>query len=178
MENNFVTGIVRSTHGLDGEMKVESLSGETAHFLNLQSVVLRKGGFEKECRVASVRAAGNVVFLRLDGIVSVEAAKTLVKSEILVKRENACPLNKGEYYIEDLKLCSLFFDGKNIAKIVDVLEGGGGFLLQIDLTDEFLCEKKIDAKERTRLIPFRKEFISQVDLKNSAMKLVSLAILE
>ena len=40
----FVVGIIRGSHGLKGNCKIESTSGEYEHFADLKDVTLRKNG--------------------------------------------------------------------------------------------------------------------------------------
>ena len=47
MVERFVVGIVRGTHGITGEFKVESTSGEYAHFADMEEVTLTDGNVEK-----------------------------------------------------------------------------------------------------------------------------------
>ena len=43
----FVVGIVRGSHGITGEFKVESTSGEYGHFASMEEVALSDGTAEK-----------------------------------------------------------------------------------------------------------------------------------
>jgi 16S rRNA processing protein RimM len=87
--------------------------------------------------------------------------------EILVERTAAAPLLKDEYYIEDLKSLNLVNDNRSLGRIEDVIEGGGGFLLEIRLNSG-----------ETRLVPFRKEFIGEVCVKKGFAVLLKTWILE
>ena len=40
-------GFVRTSYGVKGDIKVSSYSGETAHFLQLKEVFLKKGSVQK-----------------------------------------------------------------------------------------------------------------------------------
>ena len=44
MKEKLVIGIIRTSYGIKGELKVKSLSGETAHFLALKYIYLKKKG--------------------------------------------------------------------------------------------------------------------------------------
>ena len=47
MTERFVVGIVRGSHGITGEFKVESTSGEYGHFASMEEVALTDGTAEK-----------------------------------------------------------------------------------------------------------------------------------
>lgn len=174
---SLVTGVVRSSHGLDGFVKVETASGEVEHFASLDEVVLRTGGpGGPERRLVIEAAEGNAqcLLLKFRGIDTPEQAKTLAGSEILVPRDMACPLKKGEYYVSDLCQCVLVYEGTTVGTITDVLEGGAGDLLEVTL-----AESAEPGKARPkRLVPMRKEFIGKIDLKARTVELMHRWILE
>jgi 16S rRNA processing protein RimM len=106
--------------------------------------------------------------MRFAGINSPEAAKALNGAQLLACREQAAPLDDGEFYIEDLKGLQVITEaGETIGCITDIIDGGGGELAEIKLTDG---EK--------RLIPFRKEFFKEICPKKGKVVLQNLWILE
>jgi 16S rRNA processing protein RimM len=136
--------------------------------------------------------------MKCAGINSPEDAKKLSGSEILVPRNKACPLNEGEFYVEDLKQCKLVYlsNEKKPAKlsglaentesaifagtITDVLEGGAGKLLEVELSESLnIASDSTDkSKPKRVLVPFKKEFIGTVDIKDKVIQLMHLWILE
>lgn len=202
-----VIGIIRGVHGLTGTWKIESTSGECDHFFRLTEVTLRNGELEKVFQVESVKGNAASLLMKCKGIDSPEIAKTYSGWKVEVPKDMACPLNEGQFYIEDLKQCALVYnaDAKNGLKdnsnrvvgfITDVLEGGAGYLLEVSLTesldvlnnstDMIHTEKEKNdagsdakkAKSNVRLIPFKDEFIGTVDIKNRIVQLMHLWILE
>ena len=177
-----VVGFIRGSHGYSGESKVESASGEYEHLLKLQEVTLRQGEQTKETKVESVSLGHAVAYVKFAGIDSDTDLRKYTGWEILAERKYCKPLKKDEWYIEDLLGCSLVYEGKDApatliapdgkavaGKITDVLEGGGGNLLEVSLTES--CDRKV-------LVPFNKEFIGKVDIKNKTVQLMHLWILE
>lgn len=171
IRTHFSLGLVGAPFGLKGFVKVRPFSGETGHFFRLDKVILRLGEKEETREVAEILSAGSVLHVRFAGVESVEAAKSLLGAEIIVKREYAAPLKEGEYYVEDLKGLEVVNTGGEGAKafgfITDVIEGGGGDLAEVELK----------SGER-RLVPFRKEFLGDVDLKKGKIILLEPWILE
>ena len=190
----FVIGFIRGSHGVSGNFRVESTSGEYEHFANLTEVTLRNSasGASKLYAVEDVEIGANTLFMKLAGINSPEDAKKLNGWEIVVPRDKACPLAKNEWYIEDLKHCALVYkQGKNgfaateevVGTVTDVLEGGTGNLLEVALAEnsELLSDSvkyTSGGKLRTVLVPFINEFIGKVDVKNKRIELMHLWILE
>jgi 16S rRNA processing protein RimM len=197
-EQKLVIGIIRGTHGLEGKFKVESTSGECEHFFDLDEVTLRIGTIEKTVKVESIEGNVNSLIMKCAGINSPEDAKKLSGSEILVPRNKACPLNEGEFYVEDLKQCKLVYlpNEKKPAKlsglaentesaifagtITDVLEGGAGKLLEVELSESLnIASDSTDkSKPKRVLVPFKKEFIGTVDIKDKVIQLMHLWMLE
>jgi 16S rRNA processing protein RimM len=197
---HFVVGIIRGTHGLAGNCKVESTSGEFQHFTGMKDVVLRKNGIETKRTIEKVSIGGGILYIKFSGINSPEEAKKLSGSEIVVSREFACPCGKDEYYVEDLKQCQLVYtsgSAKGMAEksaattaepvvvgtITDVLEGGAGDLFEVVLSESCsLLSQELrttsSGKPRKVLVPFKKEFIGTVDTKNKQVQLMHLWILE
>lgn len=195
-----MVGIIRGTHGLAGNCKVESTSGEFQHFTGMKDVVLRKNGVETKRTIEKVSIGGGILYIKFSGINSPEEAKKLSGSEIVVSREFACPCGKDEYYVEDLKQCQLVYtsgSAKGMAEksaattaepvvvgtITDVLEGGAGDLFEVVLSESCsLLSQELrttsSGKPRKVLVPFKKEFIGTVDTKNKKVQLMHLWILE
>lgn len=187
-----VVGFIRGSHGFMGECKVESSSGEYEHLLNLKEVTLVHGDLQKETKVESVSLGNAVAYVKFAGINSDEDVKKYNRWEIKADRKYCKPLKKDEWYIEDLRNCSLVYEGDDpatldaptvVGTITDVLEGGGGYLLEVSLSESCSCisdEVKYsdEHQPRTVMVPFRKEFIGKVDLKNGTIQLMHLWILE
>lgn len=193
-----VVGFIRGPHGYSGECKVESASGNYEHFLNLQKVTLKRNDAVKETVVENVFLGNNVAYVKFKGIDSDSEIQKYNRWEILVPRKYCKPLKKDEWYIEDLKNCSLVYDvckEKNdpatldapavftVGTITDVLEGGAGYLLEVSLSESCDCigddvKFSEDGKIRTVLVPFNERFIGKVDVKNGTIQLTHLWILE
>lgn len=204
---HFVVGFVRSSHGISGEFKVESTSGYFEHFFEMTEVTLRNGktGESKLYKVEDVSSGDHDLYMKLNGINTPEDVKKFARWEIVVPRDKACPLGENEWYVEDLKKCSLVYyengNGFVVGKITDVMEGGSGDLLEVSLAED--CDiltdaikygtdedgkilKKFDKngevikKSRTVYVPLKEEagFIGKVDIENRIIQLMHLWILE
>jgi 16S rRNA processing protein RimM len=173
MTEKFIIGLVGSPFGVKGFVKVHPCSGEIDHLLKLKSVVVSKDGKERTLKIEEIAPADPAVLMRFAGIDSPETAKTLNGAKLIAGREQATPLGEGEFYIEDLKgLPIVAFgataeNGEAIGTITDIIEGGNGELAEIQLSNG---EK--------RLIPFRKEFFSEICPQEGRVILKNLWILE
>ena len=174
-----IVGFIRGSHGFSGECKVESASGEYEHLLNLKEVTLRHGDEVREAKVESVSLGNAVAYVKFQGIDSDKDVLRYNKWSISVPRKYCKKLEKDEWYIEDLRNCTLIYKGegepatldapRELGTITDVLEGGGGYLLEVSLSES--CDRKV-------LIPFRDQFIGKIDIKNGTVQLMHLWILE
>lgn len=173
-----ITGFIRSSHGVDGYVKVESTSGEISHFADLSEVTLRFGDkehTEKRYEIEAVEGTPHCFLIKFRGIETLEQAKKIAGAEILVPRDKACPLEEGEYYVCDLVQCALVYKGTPVGTIIGVTEGGAGDLLEVALTEGSdvgnTCVKTV-------MVPLRKEFVGKIDLKAQTVELMHRWILE
>lgn len=189
-----IVGFIRGSHGYSGECKVESASGEYEHLLNLKEVTLQHGNEKKETKVESVSLGCNTAYVKFAGINSDEDIRKYNRWEIVVPRKYCKPLKKDEWYIEDLRNCSLVYEEKGdsaslnapaqvVGTITDVLEGGAGYLLEVSISESCNCiseelKKTSRGKPRTVLIPFNNEHVGKVDVKKGTIQLMHLWILE
>lgn len=200
----FIVGFIRGPHGVAGNMKVESASGEFEHFYSMKEVTLRDGktGDSRLFQVESVDEGAGTLYLKLVGINTPEDVRKLNGWQIVVPRKYAKKLGKNEWYIEDLKNCALNFypeqgdDGLavwtapaagnpvKVGTITDVIEGGSGNLLEVLLAEN--CSLLADnikyfadgKKVRTVYVPFNPQFVRNIDVENKCMQLMHLWILE
>lgn len=189
MVEQFVVGIVRGTHGITGEFKVESTSGEYAHFADMEEVTLTDGTDSKVFRVEYTQEASATLYMKLEGISTPEAAAKFNRWQIVVPRKYAHQLQEGEWYIEDLKGCSVWYKeattDNTVGTVTDVKEGGSGYLVEILLSEscKLLSKDVMYSKSgnvRTVFVPFVDQFINKagIDVKNKKMQLMHLWILE
>ena len=191
MTEQFVVGIVRGTHGIAGEFKVESTSGEYGHFAGMEEVALTDGTEKELFKVEYVHPASGTLYMKLVGISGPEEAARYKGFQIVVPRKFAHPLQAGEWYIEDLKGCSVLYGeaymngaaDDAVGTVTDVKEGGSGYLVEVSLSEACsLLRDDIkfgkDGKVRTVFVPFRDEFIGEVDVEGRKMRLMHLWILE
>jgi 16S rRNA processing protein RimM len=191
MENGqLIAGFIRAPHGVTGEVKVESASGEYGHIVSLEEVTLRHGTETRTCSVESASDGGNYAYMKFAGIDTPEEARKICGWEIMVPRECAYPLKEGEWYIEDLRNCSLVFENttgpqpaEKVGTITDVLEGGAGYLFEVSLSESCSCiadsvRLTASGKPRTVLVPFTQEHIGKIDIEHKTVQLMHLWILE
>ncbi len=166
-KGELATGVIRGSHGVRGELKVQSFSGETGHFSQLERVTLRKGTTTVEYRVEGVRRQRGKVLLKLADIDSPEAARHFTGYEIWVPREQAAPCGEDEYYIADLLGLKLVYEGRPVATVASVWDSGAASMLEV-----------VTAEDKTVVVPFQDPYIGEVRLSSGEIDLRTLWILE
>ena len=98
----FRVGVITSTHGLAGEVKVFPTTDDPHRYDTLQDVILQSGRENIPLRINRHRYFKQYVIVGFEGLDRIEDVQRFVKKELYVTRENAVPLEEGEYYIPDL----------------------------------------------------------------------------
>jgi len=173
MVDRFVIGTVGAPFGVKGFVKVRSGSGEIDHLLKLQSVIVSKDGKERVLQIEEITPSLPGVLVHFKGIHSPEEAKILTGSQLIAGREYAAPLGEDEFYIEDLKGLPVVDGGEVIGHVTDVIEGGGGELVEIELAGS-----KTGRQGEKRLVPLMEMFFKEISLKKGKLELQNTWILD
>lgn len=131
----FRVGVISSTHGIHGEVKVYPTTDDINRFDYLSQVFVDLGKELKELEVEGVKYFKNMVILKFKGLDKIEDIEKWMKRDLLVTRENAIPLEEGEYYVSDLLGLPVFEKetGEKIGEMFDVMETGANNIYVIKL---------------------------------------------
>ena len=105
MQNYLPACKIVSTHGVRGEMKALPLCDGAAFLAKFKRLFASADG-AGETRVLGVRAQGNVILLRLDGVTDMDAARAQVGRTYYLAKADA-KLPRGRYFIDDLLGCDV-----------------------------------------------------------------------
>ena len=105
MQNYLPACKIVSTHGVRGEMKDLPLCDGAAFLAKFKRLFTSADG-AGETRVLGVRAQGNVILLRLDGVTDMDAARAQVGRTYYLAKADA-KLPRGRYFIDDLLGCDV-----------------------------------------------------------------------
>lgn len=152
MENVFQVGVISSTHGVRGEVKVFPTTSDVKRFSKLKEVILdNENG--PVLHVKGVKYFKNMVIVKFAEYDSLNDVEAIKGKKLFVTRENAVRLSKDEYFIADLIDMTCVDENKNIkGTLVDVMETGANDVYIIELEDG-----------RELLLPAIKECILKVD---------------
>ncbi len=160
MENLLQVGVITSTHGLRGEVKVFPTTDDVNRFKELKEVILDTGKEKLALEIQGVKFFKQLVILKFKGIDHINDVEKYKNSTLLVTRENAVKLEEGEYFIADLIGLKVISDENvDLGLLKEVLFTGAN--------DVYVIEGQ-DKKEI--LLPAIKDCILKVDLNERIMQ--------
>ena len=156
MENLLRVGVISSTHGVRGEVKVFPTTDDSSRFKQLKKVILDTGRDHMDLEIEGVKFFKNMVILKFKGFDSIEEIEKYKGKDLLITRDLAVKLGPDENFIIDLiGLTVVTEDGNKLGTLTDVIKTGANDVYEVKMTD---------GKEV--LLPAIKECILNVDLEN------------
>ena len=154
-----MVGVVTTTHGVRGEVKVFPTTDDADRFKKLKKVILFDEKEYKPVKIQSVKRFKQFVILKLEGFDTMDDALLLKNVKLFVTREDAVKCEEDEYFIADLIGMSVYDeDGKLLGHIGDVITTGANDVYEINREDE-----------SSFLIPAIKECVLSVNVKEKKM---------
>lgn len=165
MEKYFRVGVVANTHGIRGEVKVYPTTDDINRFKKLKKCILDTGKEYIDLNVESVKFFKNMVILKFKEYNNINDIECYKGKDILVSRDNAVKLEKGEYYIADILGAKVILeDGSEFGVLEDVMQTGA---------NDVYVVKTLDNKEV--LLPKIDECVKKLDIEN---KIVTVHIMK
>ncbi len=140
MEQFLQVGVISSTHGIRGEVKVFPTTDDPMRFKKLKKVFLDTGRERLELEVQSVRFFKQFAIVKFKGIDNINDIEKYKGKGIFVPREDAVPLDEDEYYIADLIGMEVFTEDGHFGVVKDVMETGANevYIIESDEHGEVL----------------------------------------
>lgn len=155
MENFLQIGVISSTHGIRGEVKVFPTTDDVNRFKKLKEVYLDTGKEMLTLHPESVKFFKQFVILKFKEFSNINEVEQYRNKCLLVDREHAVKLRKDEYFIADLIGLKVVTDEeKQLGILKDVLQTGAN--------DVYIVETE-EGKEV--LLPAIKECVLNVDIE-------------
>jgi len=156
MENYLRVGVITTTHGLRGEVKVFPTTDDPKRFNDLKELYLDTGKELITLEIEGVKFFKQLTILKFKGIDNINDIEKYRGKDLLIKRENAVKLEKDEYFIFDLIDSEVFTDeGVKLGVLVEILTSAA---------NDVYIVKTEDNKEI--LLPSIKECILDIDVDN------------
>ena len=160
MEDLLQVGIITSTHGVRGEVKVYPTTDDTRRFRRLKEVVLDTGREKLNLEIEGVKFFKQFVILKFKGLDNINDIEKYRQKSLYVTRKNAVRLQRDEYFIADLiGLKVQDEDGTELGTVKDVIETGANDVYEVEMADG-----------RSLLLPAIKQCILNVDVENGMMQ--------
>ena len=159
MEDTLRVGVISSTHGVRGEVKVYPTTDDVNRFKKLKTVILDTGREQMTLSIESVKFFKNMVILKFDGVDTMNEVEGWRQKDLLITRDQAIPLEEDEFFITDLIGLNVVTDeGETLGTLTDVMETGA---------NDVYCVKTPEGKEL--LLPAIRDCILDVDLDKEEM---------
>lgn len=160
MDNLIRVGVIASTHGIRGEVKVFPTTDDVDRFKKLKIVILDTGKEQINLEIEGIKFFKQMVILKFKGIDNINDIEKYKGKDLLVTRENAVKLNKGEYFIFDLIGCNVVTDENHeLGELTEVIQTGA---------NDVYVVKTNEGKEI--LLPYIKDCILNVDIEQKQIQ--------
>ena len=154
-------GRIVNTHGIKGELKVESYTDFVKERYQKGSAVY-VGEKHLPFTVKSFREHKGFILVLFEGNEDINLVEKYKNEYIYKADEDIAPLKDGEYYFRDLRGLDVYVNGKKTGTVINVEEGSRYNYLRIRTDDE------------EKLVPYLKQFVLNVDLENKKIDIVDM----
>lgn len=159
MEDLLQVGVITTTHGIRGEVKVYPTTDDAHRFDTLANVLLDTGKELCELEIERVKYFKQYVILKFKDVDDINEIEPYKGRSLYVTREFAVPLRENEYYIADLIGMEVSLeDGSFFGTLKDVMETGAN--------DVYIIKTE---EQKEVLVPAIKDCIKEVDVENGKM---------
>ena len=155
MEDLLRVGVISSTHGVRGEVKVFPTTVDAWRFKKLKTVILDIRPEPVLLNIENVKFFKNMVILKFKEFNNINEVEKYKGRDLLIRRDQAVKLGPDENFIIDLVGLSVVTDeGEDFGTLKDVMKTGAN--------DVYVSEGR-DGKEY--LFPAIKQCVLNVDLE-------------
>lgn len=152
-------GVITTTHGIRGEVKVFPTTDDPSRFEYLKNVMLDTGRNYLPLEIEGVKYFKQFVILKFKGIDNINDIEKYCKCALLVSREDAVDLEDDEYFVTDMIGMNVVTDeGEAFGVLVDIMETGAN--------DVYVVKSESYGEV---LLPAIKECILDVDIEEQKM---------
>ncbi len=160
MDNYLRVGVITTTHGIKGEVKVYPTTDDINRFKDLKKIYLDTGKEYLPLEIEGVKYFKQLVILKFKDIKDINDIEKYKGKDLLIDRKDAIELEEDEYFIFDLIDSEVYTeDGNKLGVLTEVLTSAA---------NDVYIVKTNDNKEV--LIPSIKECILDVDIANKRIK--------
>lgn len=137
MEDIFRIGVITSTHGLKGEVKVFPTTDDLDRFKILKKCFIRTPKEDIWVEKNTCKFFKNMVILSFKEFNDINEIEKYKGCDLYVDREDAVPLKEDEYYISDvLGMEIITEDGEKLGVLEDVMQTAANDVFVIRLIND------------------------------------------
>jgi 16S rRNA processing protein RimM len=161
-EKLILVGRFGAPHGVSGEVRLTSYTGDPKAIASYKPLL--DGSGSRELSILRLRPLkGNMFVAKVVGVDDRASARSLTNAGLYVPREALPNAAEEEFYLADLiGLAAVTETGEEFGRIVDILNFGGGDILEISPK----------GGGATLLLPFNREVVPHVDLAGGRLIVV------
>lgn len=150
-------GVITSTHGIKGEVKVFPTTDDNNRFKKLKECYIEYEGKMLPVKANGCRFFKNMVILRFEGIDNINDVEKYKKCKLFVDREHAVKLEQDEYFVADLIGAEVVReDGGLLGSLTEIISTGANdvYVVSGSAGEEWLlpaikdCILNVDMKAR------------------------------
>ena len=160
MEELLQVGVITSTHGVRGEVKVFPTTDDVRRFKRLKEAILDTGKEQIVVEIEGVKFFKQFAILKFKGFDNMNDVERFRQKCLYVSRKNAVRLSRNEYFVADLIDIVVFDENEQeLGVLTDVITTGANDVYEIKMKDG-----------RELLLPAIKQCILDVDIEGRKMK--------
>ena len=149
-------GIIINTHGIRGDVKLQSLCDEPEILASLDRVFIKKGNTYVEKEVLHASVFKQFVIMGIEGIKDIDQAATYKGTTLYAAREDF-ELDEDTYFIADIEGLPVIdnISGEKYGTIKEVINRGAHDIYVVD------------TPWGEKLIPVVDEFVKKIDIEDA-----------
>ena len=156
MPQRYEIGRIVNTHGVRGDVKIYPTTDFPERFLGMKSLTVSVHSRLVTYPIKSIRAleGKNVFLAHLEGIDTMDAAKSLQGFAITVAEDERVPLEENEYWLSDIIGSSVVTEtGEELGTVTEFMQTGSN--------DVYVVR---DTKGKLQALPAVKDVVKCVDV--------------
>ena len=155
----FQIGVITSTHGIRGEVKVFPTTDDNNRFKKLKDCLIEYKGELLPVKATGCKFFKNMVILKFEDIDNINDVEKYKQCKLFVDREHAVSLEQDEYFMADLLGINVITqEGRNLGVLEDIIRTGANDVYVV-----------VDETGKEWLIPAIKDCIVKVSLEEKEM---------
>lgn len=125
-------GQIVNTFGIKGFVKIYPFVNDIKRFDNLKKIYVKLKKEELTLELEEIKYQKNMVIAKFKNIENIEQAEPLKNAYVEISREDAIPLEEGEYFIADLLGMEVYTDlGEKLGTLTDIFNNGSSDIYEV-----------------------------------------------